>query len=78
MVGNGVHEKGRGKVQITNTPRMDGKAIRHTVDVGRMGYGESKVLEREDGEEDVVVNLIDEREARRGKRDMTQVVMKWD
>lgn len=57
---------------MTDKPRIDGRMIRNTIDVGKMGEGESKVLKRRDREGDVVVNL---RNGRRGK--MTQVVMAW-
>ena len=76
---NGMHitfEMGcperEGVVRVTDKPRIDGRMIRNTIDVGKMGEGESKVLKRRDREGDVVVNL---RNGRRGK--MTQVVMAW-
>ena len=63
----------RGKVGITNAPKIDGKSVRHTFDVGKMREGEERVIARPDREEEMVVNLT-----RGGRGGVAQVVMKWD
>ena len=66
-------EKSKGSVQVSNTPEVNARAVKHTVDVRTIEKGQSRVLERSESEEALSVNL---RNGERGK--MTQLTLRWD
>ena len=62
-----------GKVQITNAPETNSRTIRNTIDVRSITPGKSKLLQRSESEEELVVNL---RSGEKGG--MTQVTFRWE
>ncbi|KAL9638735.1 MAG: hypothetical protein Q9164_001371 [Protoblastenia rupestris] len=65
-----IESPAEGSVQITNHPMIDSSSIKHIIDVKSMRPNEEKHFDREDGEDDLILNLK--------AVQLTQVRLHWD